>query len=80
MQSISLREARDNANVSQVQLAEKLGVNRVTVSRWEAPDRSDEPDASHLPIIASVCDASVAALAAHFRERADRNSRETSCD
>ncbi len=36
MQKITMRAARVNANYTQAETAEKLGVSKGTVSRWES--------------------------------------------
>ena len=44
-----LKEFRDREKLSQGQLAELLGVSRVSVTRWE--NRTRLPDEKHLPRI-----------------------------
>lgn len=52
---MTIKEAREQAGLTQAQLAEKIGVAQSHVARWEAGDRNPKLDA--LKRIATVCGA-----------------------
>lgn len=56
----NLKKLRINAEMTQEQLAERLGVSPQTVSRWE--NDGSYPDITMLPVLASLFDISVDAL------------------
>ena len=58
--SIIIKEARNKANLTQEQLAEKLGVSQKSVSRWETGKTM--PDYSLLPNICETLEINVAEL------------------
>ena len=73
MDAHPLREFRDREKLSQGQLAELLGVSRVSVTRWE--NRTRLPDEKHLPLIQQKTGIQPSALrpdtAAIFKEAAE---------
>ena len=60
MENKKLQEARKRAKLTQSQLAEKLGINRATISKYESGDIS--PTLEQLINIANVLDVSVFSL------------------
>ena len=52
-----LKEARKQASLSQEQLAEKLGVSRSAVAKWETDNGI--PDVGNLKVIAQLLDVSI---------------------
>lgn len=55
--AITLKAARVNANLTQIQFANALGVSKLTVSEWETGKRRIKP--AYLPAIARVTGVSV---------------------
>ena len=55
--AITLKAARVNANLTQTQFAEALGVSKMTVVAWETGKRSIKP--AYMPMIAQVTGTSV---------------------
>lgn len=51
--TITLKAARNNAGLTQKELAEKLHVNRTTVNNWETG--KSKPDFAALTMIADIC-------------------------
>ena len=56
-----LKELRLDKGLTQFQLAEKIGVNRVAVTRWELGDRT--PDLDMLILLAKFFNCSLGYLA-----------------
>lgn len=54
-----IREARNNKGITQIELAESLGVAKTTVAGWE---KNREPTAAQIGAIADVLDSSVSFL------------------
>ena len=60
MVKITLEAARVNTGLTQEQLAEKMGVSRQTVAKWESGESS--PDVGHCDAMAELFDVTLDAL------------------
>lgn len=57
---MAIKDQREKAGLSQQALAEKLGTDRTTVTKWETG--SSMPNAAKIPIIAEILNCSISDL------------------